>query len=115
MAAGTLNLNRTDNKILRLGEKIRSYRINLNITQKQLAAKSGVSLSTVIRLESGASIQLEGLIKIIDALGLGANLELLIPEQSVRPSDYLYENTKERKRASSSSVSESAFKWGDEK
>lgn len=39
--------------LLEIGERVKNIRIKKNIQQKELAAGSGVGLSTVIRLEIG--------------------------------------------------------------
>ena len=47
-----------------IGDRIKQYRINAGVSQKDLENESGVSVRSISRLEQGASIQLEGLIKI---------------------------------------------------
>lgn len=104
------------NYIIELGEKIKQYRIALGMTQKDLEDKSGVSLRSIVRLEQGNSVQLESLIKILVALDLGKNLDLLVPDQRKRPSYYLENATKQRKRYRKKKVdgAVNSFKWGDE-
>ena len=100
-----------------LGEKIKQYRIAKGMTQQDLEKKSGVSTRSIVRLEQGNSVQLDSLIKILIALDLSKNIELLIPDQRKRPSYYL-ENVEKpkkryRKRATKPATS-TGFKWGDE-
>ena len=47
-----------------IGDRIKQYRINAGVSQKDLENESGVSVRSISRLEQGASIQFEGLIKI---------------------------------------------------
>lgn len=72
-----------------IGNRIKQYRVNAGISQKDLENESGVSVRSISRLEQGASIQLESLIKILSALNLDRNIDLLIPDQTKRPSFYL--------------------------
>ena len=53
------------NYINNIGTKIKQYRINAGLTQQDLEAKSGVSSRSISRLEQGASVQLESLVKIL--------------------------------------------------
>ncbi len=97
-----------------IGTRIKQYRVNSGLSQKDLEYKSGVSMRSISRLEQGASVQLESLIKILLALNLEQNLEMLIPDQTKRPSFYLNKNTEPRKRVSKKTKTNTQFKWGDE-
>ena len=74
-----------------------------------------MSVRSISRLEQGASVQLESLIKILTALNLDANLDLLIPDQTKRPSFYLKDSRKPKQRVRKKERSNDNFKWGDEK
>ena len=74
-----------------------------------------MSVRSISRLEQGASVQLESLIKILTALNLDANLDLLIPDQTKRPSFYLEDFRKPKQRVRKKERSNDNFKWGDEK
>lgn len=74
-----------------IGNRIKQYRVNLGMTQRDLEEKSGVSVRSISRLEQGASVQLDSFIKVLEALNLIMNFEHLIPDQSRRPSYYLNE------------------------
>ncbi|MEI6815603.1 MAG: helix-turn-helix transcriptional regulator [Bacteroidota bacterium] len=63
-------------KTFMIGQMIREERKNLNLTQEQLAEKSGTKKSYISRIENGKSdIQLNTLFKIIED-GLGRTLSL---------------------------------------
>ena len=98
-----------------IGNRIKQYRVNARISQKDLENESGVSVRSISRLEQGASVQLESLIKILTALNLDANLDLLIPDQTKRPSFYLEDSRKPKQRVRKKERSNDNFKWGDEK
>lgn len=99
--------------IRELGQKIKTYRIMKDMSQQDLEDKSGVSKRSISRLEQGESVQLDNLFKILIALGLGENIELLIPDQTKRPSYYLKESERQSKRVRRKPEKD-VFKWGDE-
>ena len=61
-----------------LSLRLKQYRIDSAITREELANKSMVSVGTIARFENGHEIGLSNLVKLITALGLVNNLELLI-------------------------------------
>ncbi len=97
-----------------IGYRIKQYRVNAGLSQKDLEDESGVSVRSISRLEQGSSIQLENLIKILFALNLDKNIELLIPDQTKRPSFYLNDNNKVKQRVRKKTENNGKFKWGDE-
>ena len=99
--------------IKELGQKIKTYRIMKEMSQQDLEDKSGVSKRSISRLEQGESVQLENLIKILLALDLGENIDLLVPDQTKRPSFYLEKSDNKNRRVRKKSV-KNGFKWGDE-
>ena len=52
----------------------------------------------ISRLEQGESVQVDNLFKILLALELGDNIELLVPDQTKRPSFYLEKTADKPKR-----------------
>ena len=103
-----------------LGERLKQYRIEYPLTQKQLADKSGVSLRCIQRFEKGEDIQTANLVKLLGALELADHVDLLIPDVTNRPS-LLLENAKRRQRVrirkdkSDAPKTGGRFIWGDEK
>ena len=59
-----------------IGERVKQYRINAGLTQQDLENKSGVSVRSISRLEQGASVQFESLIKILLIVGIVLGLVL---------------------------------------
>lgn len=53
-----------------MGEMVRSKRLDMNVTQAEIAEHTGVSESVVKRLESGKPVSSENLVKIMMALSL---------------------------------------------
>lgn len=97
-----------------LGEKIKMYRVSMGLTQKDLEVRSGVSQRSISRLEQGESVQLDNFIRIMLALNLGDHVDILIPDQTKRPSYYLKSKAKGRQRVRKSGAGKTEFKWGDE-
>lgn len=96
-----------------LGQKIKTYRIMKEMSQQDLADKSGVSKRSISRLEQGETVQVDNLFKILLALELGENIDLLVPDQTKRPSYYL-EKTDEKPKRVRRKTEKNDFKWGDE-
>lgn len=98
-----------------LGTRLRNYRIDIGMTQQDLALRSGVSVRSIHNLENGQDIQLGNYIKLMVALGLSDNLNMLIPDVTIRPSAYLQkEQPRRRARKRNDTESTSTFVWGDE-
>lgn len=101
--------------IINLNERIKNYRIEYPLTQAELSEKSGLSLRSIQLFENGADIKLSNFIKILEALDLADNMEVLVPDVTQRPS-YMVKQTylKKRVRKTDKQVNKSTFKWGDE-
>lgn len=70
-----------------LGERLKTYRLNLNMTQQELAHKAGVSIVTLRNFENGSSsnITLNNLLSLMRYTGLLSGIDNLIPEQPISP------------------------------
>lgn len=89
----------SDTAILkRLGARLKAYRIARGMKQQELAAESGVGVSTIAKIENGQSVMLSLLISVMRTLGLLENLDLLVPEQKSSPMDLLKMQGKQVKR-----------------
>ncbi len=99
--------------------RLKAYRIDYPLSQKELADKSGVAVRSILRMESGEDVQFGNLIKVLIALDLDANLDMLVPDPTKRPSYYLNDKTimSQRKRARKKETLNPNIdiKWGDEK
>ena len=65
----------------RISKKIR---LSINITQSQLARDAGVAVKTIYRMEKGGNISIDTFIRLLIAIGIQQNLEVLLPDPSVR-------------------------------
>ena len=92
-----------------LGDRIKTARLNANLTQKALAKKAGISLKAVTNSEKGKST-LESLIAILIALEITEQLNFFIPKQEISPVQLIKLQGKKRKRATSSTKSNTQSK-----
>ena len=89
----------SDTAILkRLGARLKAYRIARGMKQQELAAESGVGVSTIAKIENGQSVALSLLVSVVRTLGLLENLDLLVPEQKPSPLELLKMQGKQVKR-----------------
>jgi transcriptional regulator with XRE-family HTH domain len=104
--------------IAELSRRAKEYRLAYPLTQKELADKAGVSLRAVQKFESGQEVMLDIFVKILMALDLSENFDVLIPDMSDRPSAMLAQlkgKKRQRVRKKKNQKSNQTFKWGDEK
>ena len=82
-----------------IGRRVAAARLELQMTQADLAEAAGVSKRTVERLEDGEPPQLVNWIRCLRALGKLEGLERLLPETPVNPVDLLKARRRRRIRA----------------
>ncbi len=108
----------TDESVLQeLGSRIKQLRIERSLTQAKLAEKANISLSTVVRLEGGNSVQMESFIRLLRSLRLLNKFNVVLPEQELHPVELLHTKIKKKQRVSSKHKKKpavTAWKWGDE-
>jgi DNA-binding XRE family transcriptional regulator len=90
-----------DTVLAELGGALAARRIEMELTQAELAEQAGIGKRTVERVEAGSSCQTSVLIRIMRVLELLEGLGRLIPPTGPRPMDLLKRKGKARKRASS--------------
>jgi transcriptional regulator with XRE-family HTH domain len=89
----------TDIEYLELiGIRIKEQRLQLNITQQELAEFAGVSRNTIRLLENGKGIGILSFVRILRRLDLDMNLLDLIPK--IDKNDPFAKKNNTRKRAS---------------
>ena len=86
--------------IAELGNRLKNYRLRKNCTQEELAQKSGISLGSVHKIESGKAVSFAILVSVMRTLRLLDHFETFIPAPSVSPVEMLKWKGKARKRAS---------------
>lgn len=102
--------------LLEIGKRISLTRLNANITQKDLAKEAGISHRTLTRIEVGESVQFISIIRVLRALNMLDNLNLLVPETAESPLQKL-KLKKQRQRASTQEQNlkkDSTWTWSDD-
>lgn len=92
------NLDSPHAIIAELGERIRTARLNADLTQEELAKKAGISLKAVTNSEKGKSTLLS-IVSILVALDMTEQLNAFIPRQVLSPIQLAKLQGKERQRA----------------
>ena len=79
-----------------LGSRFKDYRLRANMTQKEVAEMSGLSLMTIHRFENGTvkNISLGSFLLLLKAIGSINDLHELMPEQP--ESLYLYKDNQKK-------------------
>jgi transcriptional regulator with XRE-family HTH domain len=75
-----INLKSTHDHLLEIAQRAKEKRLLLNITQAELAVRSGVSLGSLRRFESTGQVSLFGLLQIALVLGNLGDFEHLFPK-----------------------------------
>ena len=86
-----------------LGRRFRMLRLRKNITQKELAETTALSLNVIKSLEAGRG-KLSSIIAVLRELGALDQLDSFIPEPSVSPMQLVRMQGKQRERASGERV-----------
>lgn len=81
-----------------LGKRFREYRMTLNFTRKQVAEQTGLSMTTLYKLETGniTDMSVGTLLKLLRVVGLYENWNKILPE--VPESPYLYKDNFTKKQ-----------------
>jgi len=82
-----------------IGERIKQYRLNQNVSQESLANLAGLSRNAIVKAEKGGS-GLDTYIAIMNALGRIDVFDAAFPEESVSPIQMVERNKRKRQRAS---------------
>ena len=90
----------TDAEILQeLGARLRTYRLQRNLSQAELAARAGVNRTTIRDVEGGKDSQISTLVKLLRSLGRLGDLDAFLPAPSVSPIQLMKHQGKPRQRA----------------
>ena len=92
--------NKTELEVLQeIGERLRAYRLQMNLAQADLATRAGVNRTTIRDIEAGKDSQLSTLAKLLRALGRLEDLNAFMPKPSVSPIQLMKLQGKPRQRA----------------
>ena len=82
-----------------LGDRLKQARLNANLTQAELASKTGLNRRTILNAEKG-NVQLKNLVAIFVGLDMSDHLNLFLPIQEISPLQLAKLKGKKRQRAS---------------
>ena len=92
--------SKTKDEVLKeVGTRLRTYRLQMNLSQGNLAVRAGVNRTTIRDAELGKDFQLSTLVKLLRALGRLGDLDALLPAPSVSPIQLMKRQGKPRQRA----------------
>lgn len=103
--------------IKRISSRLKSLRLKQNISRQELSASSGVSTSSIARIEDGEIKSFESLLRIMRTLGEIEIFQPLVKDEEISPNEYFQlvhsAKTKTRKRASKTNTGkeEEAPEW----
>lgn len=100
-----------------LGRRAAAERIALGFTQAALAREAGLHRNTVERFETGKSVSLVNLVRIMRTLGLVDRFDALLPASDVTPVQMLRRADRPRRRVRASSKpppSTRPWSWDEE-
>lgn len=84
-----------------MGARIRLERLNRDLSQKDLATATGMSISTIRNIESGdGNPTMRVIIEVLRALGLLDRIDALLPEPAPSPIQAAKLRRRQRQRAS---------------
>lgn len=96
-----------------IGNRVRAHRIALNLSRDVFAAQAGVGKNTLVRLETGLSVNLSHFIKVLFQFGFAESLINIFPDYNQSPMMLLRESQEfpKRKRASRQKKSSVDTPW----
>ena len=103
--------------LVEIGGRLARRRLDLGLTQADLAEQAGIGKRTVERIEAGASAQMSSMIRIFRVLDLLSSLDHMLPATAPGPMDLLKRRGKVRQRAPGRGHVdrlEEPWTWGDE-
>ena len=93
-------------------------RIELGLTQQDVVDQTGISLRTLKQIERGNDCRFSTMIRLLQAYDLTDRLNMLIPEPTISPIQFIEQQQQSRKgtrkRVSKAAKPVKSWKWGDE-
>ncbi len=94
-----------------LGSRLKQARLNANLAQAEVAARTGLNRRTIINAEKG-KVQLENFVAILASLDMTDHLNIFLPVQEISPLQLAKLKGQERQRASKSKNKKAGVKKG---
>ena len=104
----------TSEVITEIGRRVKETRLAVPLMQHDLAKLTNLSQRTISSLENGNDVSFSTIIEVLRALGRLQSLEIMIPEQGIRPSQ-IAKLGKPRERARQKKQVQGEWKRGDGK
>ncbi|MBV6510775.1 MAG: hypothetical protein FMNOHCHN_00252 [Ignavibacteriaceae bacterium] len=102
----------TDDALMeQIGSFVKHHRLEQNISQADLAEKAAISRSTLSLLESGKTVTLAILIRILRALGLLHVMDTFAIDKKISPLALARMEQKKRNRAGKSGIAPEGKEW----
>jgi len=108
------NTQHDEAALAELGQRLARIRIDLALTQADLAKEAGIGKRTLERLEAGESTQVSTLLRVLRVLRLVDRLDAVIPEATLRPTESLKRKGRAPKRVRKPRSPQRKWQWGDE-
>lgn len=100
----------------KISAKLKELRLKQNITRQDLSTNTGVSMSSIVRMEDGEIKSFESFLRIVRTLGKMEVLTPLLQEEEISPNEYykIVHSAKasQRKRASRSNKNDNQEESG---
>ncbi len=96
------NIRTANNEAIRkeLGARLKSERLNRNVTQEKLAKQAGISRRTLVGAERGEPFTIDTLLSILRKLDCLAQIDMFLPEVDLSPVQLSKLKGKKRQKAS---------------
>ncbi|MEO7101001.1 MAG: helix-turn-helix transcriptional regulator [Luteolibacter sp.] len=101
-----------------LGNRLKNHRLDLNLTQDEIASRSGLSRRTITAIENGQGSTLGTLIAMLRALNALDTLESFLPDPGISPiamTSMVQETPRKYASKPRKTPPATPWKWGDEK
>jgi len=98
--------------LLELGRRLAGLRRQRGLSQVELAARAGVGVATLRRIEDGRDAKLGSWVRLVQVLDLAGRLDLLVPEDVRSPLAEVRDDVGRKRRARPKNA---GFVWGDER
>jgi transcriptional regulator with XRE-family HTH domain len=91
----------TDNEVLsEVGSRLRSYRLQQNLSVADVAAKAGVNSNTVVNVEAGKNSRLKTIVSLLRVYGRIETMNAFLPPPQLSPLQLVKNRGRPRLRAS---------------
>ncbi len=100
-----------------MGNRLKNHRLDLNLTQEEVASRSGLSRRTITAIENGEGSTLGTLIAMLRALNALDTLESFLPDPGISPiamTSMLQDAPRKYASKPRRTPPATPWKWGDE-